>query len=176
MAESQDTQAVQYRLIPGYPDYRIGDDGSVWTSKQQGKRAKWRLLAQAKMNGYMVVGLCNPGFKQKMFRVHQLMLMAFVGPRPDGMEGCHNNGVRNDNRLSNLRWDTHVNNESDKEQHGTVMRGDIHGSSKLRERDIPVVRKMLASGISVPEVAKKFGVAKSTIGGVKYRKAWKHIP
>lgn len=45
--------------------------------------------------------------------VHVLVLETFVGPRPAGMEACHNNGICTDNRLSNLRWDTHAANEAD---------------------------------------------------------------
>jgi len=45
--------------------------------------------------------------KQKHRSVHSLVLEAFVGPRPEGMDGCHENDVPWDNRLSNLKWDTH---------------------------------------------------------------------
>lgn len=36
-----------------------------------------------------------------------------------GMEGCHGNGDKSDNRPENLRWATHVENEQDKDLHGT---------------------------------------------------------
>jgi hypothetical protein len=36
------------------------------------------------------------------------------------METCHNNGNPADNRLENLRWDTHVANEADKRLHRIV--------------------------------------------------------
>lgn len=45
--------------------------------------------------------------------VHRLVLTTFVGPCPEGMECCHNNGVHGDNRLQNLRWDTHSENQKD---------------------------------------------------------------
>src|SRR5688500_4928598 len=38
-------------------------------------------------------------------RIHRLVLMAFVGPCPAGMEGCHNDGNPLNNALDNLRWD-----------------------------------------------------------------------
>lgn len=47
------------------------------------------------------------------------MLTAFVGPCPDGMEGCHNDGDPHNNRLDNLRWDTRANNARDAIRHGT---------------------------------------------------------
>ena len=39
----------------------------------------------------------------KMEKVHRLVLEAFVGPNPPGLECCHNNGDPSDNRVENLR-------------------------------------------------------------------------
>ncbi len=50
---------------------------------------------------------------------HRAVLLAFVGPCPEGMEACHNNGDPLDNRVENLRWDTRSNNTLDKVAHGT---------------------------------------------------------
>lgn len=44
---------------------------------------------------------------------------AFVGPCPEGMEVCHNNGDCTDNRLENLRYDTKSANMLDRVRHGT---------------------------------------------------------
>jgi hypothetical protein len=46
-------------------------------------------------------------------------MAAFVGPCPEGMEVCHNNGDPTDNRMENLRYGTHSSNEQDKLIHGT---------------------------------------------------------
>lgn len=51
--------------------------------------------------------------------VHTLVLEAFVGPCPEGLEACHNNGDHADNTLGNLRWDTRSENAKDKTRHGT---------------------------------------------------------
>ncbi len=51
--------------------------------------------------------------------VHRLVLQAFAGPCPAGMEACHNNGIARDNRPENLRWDTHKANCADQALHGT---------------------------------------------------------
>lgn len=74
-------------------------------------------------NGRARVNLHFRG-KGKMKLVHRLVAEAFLGSCPPGMEACHNNGNPSDNRLSNIRWDTHKNNEDDKRRHGTNDRSN----------------------------------------------------
>lgn len=69
-------------------------------------------------NVHLYVKLHKDG-KQKTAYVHTLVLEAFVGPKPPGMECCHNNGEAQDNRLENLRWDTPTSNSADMILHGT---------------------------------------------------------
>src|SRR5699024_9639299 len=51
-------------------------------------------------------------------RVHRLVMEAFVGPCPEGMEVCHWNDNASDNRLSNLRYDTRSANTMDMIRNG----------------------------------------------------------
>ncbi|GJJ22261.1 NUMOD4 motif-containing HNH endonuclease [Mycolicibacterium mageritense] len=64
--------------------------------------------------GYVCVTLvdANRGLK-RYANIHRLVLDAFVGPCPDGMEACHNDGDRANARLDNLRWDTRSANTLD---------------------------------------------------------------
>jgi len=68
--------------------------------------------------GYGTVRLCGYGKRTTQY-IHVLVLTAFRGPCPDGMECCHNDGDPVNNRLDNLRWDTHGENMLDKVRHGT---------------------------------------------------------
>lgn len=84
-----------------------------------GFRRGGRVLYQGTSNsGYQQVYSSVDGVRGYHL-VHRLVLEAFVGPCPEGMEACHNNGDRSDNRLENLRWDTHENNTSERAIHGT---------------------------------------------------------
>lgn len=68
--------------------------------------------------GHLVVGLykCNESIHRT---IHTLVLRAFAGPPPPGMEGCHWDGNPANNHLDNLRWDTRSANTLDRVRHGT---------------------------------------------------------
>lgn len=70
--------------------------------------------------------------------IHQVVLEAFVGPRPPGMEACHNDGDKSNNALSNLRWDTKKANEFDAVRHGA--RPDPNRTHCRRGHDLAVNR------------------------------------
>lgn len=115
---------VQYRGIPGFNGYRVGDDGSVWfawinCSKGRLLTDRWKpMKLGVHRKGYLYVNLTPPeGGKYRTFRVHRLVLEAFVGPCPGDMECRHLNGVRDDCRLVNLAWGTRAENVEDRRKH-----------------------------------------------------------
>lgn len=84
-----------------------------------GRRRRGQLLSPwVDPEGRAHVDLPKDGARFRRL-VHQVVLEAFVGPCPPGMEACHNNGDPTDNRLENLRWDTHSGNMWDQVRHGT---------------------------------------------------------
>lgn len=92
-------------------------DRVVVTSKGR-RQYPSRILTGHLSLGYWRVGLTRNGKSVKKL-VHRLVLEAFTGPCPDGMEGCHNDGDRANSRLVNLRWDDRSGNNLDKREHGT---------------------------------------------------------
>ena len=64
------------------------------------------LKASPNRTGYLTINLYRDGHR-RLHRVHAVVASAFLGPRPDSLEVCHNNGNQLDNRLENLRYDTH---------------------------------------------------------------------
>lgn len=103
--------------IPGYEGrYDVSDQGRV-RSLAWGKERILKTCMDHK--GYLQVGLSGGGPLARVPRVHRLVLLAFVGPRPDGMECRHIDGDHQNNILGNLRWGTHSENEFDRVKHGT---------------------------------------------------------
>ena len=71
--------------------------------------------------GYQKVTLKRAA-KNHRALIHQIVAAAFIGPRPKGLEVCHGNGNKTDNRSANLRYDTRAANHADAVLHGTARR------------------------------------------------------
>jgi hypothetical protein len=98
-------------------------------------------------------------------------LLAFVGEPHKGQEACHNNGVKTDNRLCNLRWDTRHANSRDRVAHGMSRNGI---KPKLTESDVIVIRA-LSTIHSNRQLALRFGVHPATIWNIIHRRKWAHV-
>lgn len=115
----------RWLAIPGYPGYEVSDHGQV-RSLDRDVRSKWGstkrirglTLSQRLVGGsgdcgrYHACVLYREG-KRRSVSVHVLVLETFIGPRPDGMVGCHWDDDPNNNHLENLRWATQSANRMD---------------------------------------------------------------
>lgn len=70
------------------------------------------------VTGYASVNLWRDGVRRYR-HVHRLVAETFLGDPLPGQEVCHANGVREDNRLVNLRWGTSGENHLDAVAGGT---------------------------------------------------------
>lgn len=139
---------IEYREVPGFPDYRVGNDGSLWSKRPcKWPAAKfetdgpWRKLRFGyDKDGYALVNLISASGQKKTTRVHRCVLLTFVGSCPSGMEGCHRNGNKTDNVLDNLYWATPKQNANDRERHGNTARGERHGRRLLTDNQVREIR------------------------------------
>lgn len=77
------------------------------------RKAKGVILRAAPTStGRLTVALSLDG-KHRTHLVHRLVAVAFLGSPPEGTEVCHNDGDASNNRVTNLRWDTHASNMLD---------------------------------------------------------------
>jgi hypothetical protein len=121
---------VQYKEITDYVGYRFGDDGSVWSlwvphagpTPRLGK--VWRRRKPVPQgDGHLGVSMPRGTRKNRLQLVHALILEAFVGPCPPGLECRHLDGNPANNRLDNLIWGTRIENQDDRRRHGIIGKG-----------------------------------------------------
>jgi hypothetical protein len=118
-----------------------------------------------------MVTFCIDGVRT-VHTVHKLVLEAFRGKAPLGKECAHNNGVRHDNRLTNLRWATRVENFADKRKHGTRLWGETGPSAKLTAAQVQHIRT-LARTHSQCAIGRMYGVGGWTIGRILHGETWR---
>lgn len=175
-----------WKDIPGYEGlYQASTEGQIrslrrWVvykgAKCKGRWHEGKVLKPGNTGNYLMVDLSRNGCA--VYRsVASLVLLTFVGPKPDGMECCHNNGNGKDNSYWNLRYGTHIENEADKEVHGTRSHfgpsGDANGGSKLTDQQVIEIRSLPKPGYGykvkwMMYLAKKYSVSYQNIQGVIY--------
>jgi hypothetical protein len=162
---------VEFRRHPEFSDYAVGDNGSVWNDTY----GYWRERRLQFCRHHLFISLWINKRTYSRF-VHRLVLEAFVGPCPEGMECCHYDGNPLNNHLGNLRWDTHKNNEADKRRHGTLSVGEKCNHNKITADQVQQIKIDYASGsFTQQQLAEKYGVGKGVISDIIRCKTWKHL-
>ncbi len=164
--------------VLGYEDrYVVSDMGrikSLGTYRPSDKNKVLKLWKTKK--GYLGVSLRCKGIR-KSFMIHQLVMRAFVGFPENGLQVAHNNGIPNDNKLSNLRYVTPKENMEDRRRHGRTARGSRSGGAKLDEAVVKTLLKIknLNSELTTSELAHLACVHRETIENIFKGEQWKHV-
>lgn len=174
--------AEEWRPVVGHEgDYEVSNLGNVRRLTYRGKDGTSffyvapKPMAPNHSGPYPYVGLSKDDKKVRR-DIHRLVLEAFVGPCPEGMEAGHLNGNSRDARLANLAWVSKEENEAHKIAHGTKVAGERNNNSKLTDDAVREIRAAMSAGTATrQELADKFGVNATTIDHVAAGKTWRHV-
>ncbi|MFA4834839.1 MAG: NUMOD4 domain-containing protein [Dehalococcoidia bacterium] len=180
----------QWKEIPGHPGYEVSDRGRVrsyWTRVSRGDHetgskgaigpVPQKILKPIRGSaGYARACLWQNG-KKTFITLCRLVLLAFVGPCPQDMECCHNDGNHTNDLIVNLRWDTHENNCQDTVNHGKARgaQGEKHSRAKLTDQDILEIRTLFKKGLTKAQLTAMYPVDFSNVSRIIDRKTWRHI-
>lgn len=165
---------MKLKQIPGFADYLVSDSGRVFSTVKRFNRPKPRKPVEVKnflCFGYPKVCLHKEGLSYKRY-VHRLVLEAFCRAAKPGEQCLHLDGTRTNNNLSNLRWGTCRENQSDRVLHGTDHRGEKHKLHKLTAAQVVQIRE--ADGL-YKDIAARFNVSPANVGAIKRREIWGHV-
>lgn len=164
----------EWRPVLGFPGYEVSDSGQVKSLARrnlQGAMRRERILKQDMADGYCLVRLARDGVKVPR-TVHSLVLEAFVGEHPEGLEARHLNGVRDDNCLANLAWGTRSENRADQKRHGTGVQGANNPKAFITEVDIERVFDLRRAGLSQQEIGGWIGTQQTNVSKILLGKHW----
>lgn len=168
-----------WRPIPGWDGYQVSTHGrimSFWElvgrPPQDGGGSVSRIGATGRLralqpddDGRQYVTIRN-GRRRKNATVCSLVLIAFVGPRPKGMEACHADDDPSNNRLSNLRWDT---------RRGNLLDRYRESGRVLTPVQVIEIKSKIAAGITPKDIAAEYGVTTTLVRRIKRGLCWSHV-
>lgn len=179
----------EWKYIQDFPYYMVSSFGRIKSlSKLKVRKnhtgsfyTKDKILKQTKRktengNGYLNLTLCNENGKNQKF-VHILVAKAFI-PNPENKpEVNHKKGIKTDNRVHQLEWNTRSDNQKHSYEIGLKdKKGEKHHLAKLKPNDIINIRSLYDNKIMRnSELALKYKVSPQTICSIVKRRNWIHI-
>lgn len=106
---------------------------------------------------------------KRSYSVAIMVLETFSGPRPEGCTASHLNGVCQDNRITNLVWESHKDNCARKKEHGTHQAGEKNPAAKLTKQDVIAIR---ASSLGSRKLAPIYNVSDAHIRNIRRGDTW----
>jgi len=169
--------------IPLFPDYEASTDGRIRSLERTVKQTNGStrtfpskvLKPGYNKKGYAIVTLIGPDRSRNTRLVHRLILETYHRPRWDGEECCHVDGNPSNNHIDNIYWGTPADNMKDKIAHGTYVRGERVGNSVLTEEQVLKIYEITRQPCNLDDLAAEYGVSRSGIEAIKYRKYWKWL-
>ena len=158
--------------------YKVGIDGSsvIDTEENTCKFYQSRCYHSGKPTYYSVTG--KAGGKGKPFElIHRLVYETFVGVIPEGMVINHINGVKTDNRLSNLELCTYKENSRHAVEMGFYKPtdGEANGMSKLKESEVKEIYNLLAQGYNNDQIGELYNVHPRYVSLIRHGKRWNKL-
>jgi len=134
----------KWKTIPEHDMYEVSDRGNVRSYKGEGPKpirleTPKMLRPSSHTGGYLQLIISDKGERYRWY-IHRLVLEVFTGTCPPGKDACHNDGVRTNNNLENLRWDSRKGNLKDTLIHGTHQYGEAHGMCRLTDEEVLSIR------------------------------------
>lgn len=167
-----------WKAVEGASGYEVSDQGRIRSYRLRGNIVRVGdtprvVKTVVSVRGYRVMDIrYDDGVKRKR-KVSHLVLEAFVGPRPTGQGSLHGNDIKEDNRLSNLRWGTPAENKQDCFRNGNVPQGsDCHNAILTPELVRELRRAWEAGTLCQSEAARQLGMNRSSLCNVINRKNW----
>lgn len=152
----------RWKPVPGFDGYEVSDLGRVRSCYTRERVLRGSTSAA----GYIYISLRRAGVTHRR-TAHRLVMDAFVGPCPAGMEIRHfPDNDRSNNALSNLSYGSRSQNACDRHIHGTMS------LAKLTEEQVEFIKR---TPPGTRGLCRLLGVTRHAIRHARLGLTWKHV-
>ncbi len=180
-------------MVEGYSYYMVSNYGRIKCLSRPMRRGSFGGVAYSKEkikaqrlshNGYLQTDLYTDNGDRPTVYVHIVTAESFI-PNPENkLEVNHKKGIKTDNRVSELEWNTPKENT----QHGIRLglidsNGEKCGTSKLTNDKVIEIRRLYKKPDKhwgkptkpYYKIAEEYNVTSVAIRKILFRQSWKHI-
>lgn len=173
----------EWKIINDFPMYSVSNFGKIKDNETDLILEGWF------SSGYRYVTLHPGSFS---YKVSFIVMHFFVGPRPNGLEIHHKDGIKSNDRIDNLKYVTRSENQKHAWSSGLINRekhkksvnyalrigllnrkGSRNGNSKLTELEVRRLKNINAKKWYTQfELAEIFGCSQQTISAIINGTRW----
>lgn len=156
------------KYIPGSKDYWVDDKGKVYKGCKE--------LSKNKMdNGYESVSISYLDKRpRELWYVHRLVATMFIEPNGKNVVN-HKNLDKADNRVENLEWVTHKENNQHAFESGAFHKEGLHHKAIHGVEKIHEVCRLIQEGRRNIDIASLLDIHRGSVADIRHRKVWTHI-
>lgn len=156
------------KYVPGSKDYWVDDQGGVYKGEKE--------LCKNKMdNGYESVSISYPDkHHRELWYVHRLVATMFIEPNGKNVVN-HKNLDKTDNRVENLEWVTHKENNQHAFESGAFHKEGLHHKAIHGVEKIHEVCRLIQEGRRDADISKLLEIHRASVADIRKRKVWNHI-
>lgn len=164
-------KSIKFYPIKGFPNCEISEDGIV-----RNKTTKHVKKATISMYGYQRVGLISEDGKINQRHLHRLIAEAFI-PNPNNLPFVnHKDGIKTNNKISNLEWIDCKGNIRHAIKTGLMNSvGTKNGNCRLTIPDVLRIKEMIKNKINRKHIARQMGVSHSLVMKIVRGILWKQV-
>ena len=174
----------KWKKIPDYSRYEASTLGRIRTPNWKGGNKPDILRPALDNGGYLRTMLKRDDGVTHTIKVHRIIASTFLENIEHKKEVNHKNGIRSDNRLTNLEWVNHSENIKHSFKIGLSSNiGEKNPAATLTEKEVKEIRanykygrkSKYDGGETKVQIAKRYNTTVSVIKMIIQKRTWKHL-